>query len=62
MDDQQPTFKVIDRRPFNPDGTPREVPPEERPAKDIASSFSARDLSTPGTAGRASSFCSAKGT
>ncbi|HVS82668.1 MAG TPA: DUF1844 domain-containing protein [Pyrinomonadaceae bacterium] len=30
MDDQQPTFKVVDRRPFNPDGTPRELSPEER--------------------------------
>ncbi len=30
MDEQQPTFKVVDRRPFNPDGTPRELSPEER--------------------------------
>src|SRR5712692_7671900 len=30
MDDQQPTFKVVDRRPFNPDGTPRDLPPEEK--------------------------------
>jgi len=30
MDEEQPTFKVVDRRPFNPDGTPRDVPPEER--------------------------------
>ncbi len=30
MDDQQPTFKVVDRRPFNPDGSPRELSPEER--------------------------------
>src|SRR5712692_418860 len=30
MDDQQPHFKVVDRRPFNPDGTPRELSPEER--------------------------------
>ena len=30
MDEQQPTFKVVDRRPFNPDGTPRDVPPEEK--------------------------------
>jgi hypothetical protein len=30
MDEQQPTFKVVDRRPFNPDGSPRELPPEER--------------------------------
>jgi hypothetical protein len=30
MDEQQPTFKVVDRRPFNPDGTPRDLSPEER--------------------------------
>src|SRR5258708_35337208 len=30
MDDQQSTFKVVDRRPFNPDGTPRELSPEEK--------------------------------
>jgi len=30
MDEQQPTFKVVDRRPFNPDGTPRELSPEEQ--------------------------------
>lgn len=29
MDEQQPKLKVVDRRPFNPDGTPRDVPPEE---------------------------------
>ena len=32
MDEQQSTFKVTDRRLFNADGSPREVPPEERPA------------------------------
>jgi Domain of unknown function (DUF1844) len=32
MDEQQGTFKVTDRRLFNADGSPREVPPEERPA------------------------------
>lgn len=31
MNDEQTNFKVTDRRLFNPDGTPREVPPEERP-------------------------------
>jgi hypothetical protein len=30
MDEEQPTFKVVDRRPFNPDGTPRDLPPEEK--------------------------------
>jgi hypothetical protein len=32
MDDDQPVIKVVDRRPFNPDGTPRELSPEERKA------------------------------
>ena len=30
MSEEQPTFKVVDRRPFNPDGTPRELSPEEK--------------------------------
>jgi hypothetical protein len=40
MDDQQPTFKVVDRRPFNPDGTPRELSQEEkREAERVAESL-----------------------
>ena len=31
MSNDQPTYKVTDRRPFNPDGSPRDLPPEERP-------------------------------
>ena len=34
MSDEQPNFKVTDRRLFNPDGTPREVAPEEAPKPD----------------------------
>jgi hypothetical protein len=30
MAEEQPSFKVVDRRPFNPDGTPRELSPEEK--------------------------------
>jgi hypothetical protein len=30
MAEEQPTFKVVDRRPFNADGTPRELSPEEK--------------------------------
>src|SRR6476619_5540896 len=30
MSEEQPTFKVVDRRPFNPDGTPRELPEQEQ--------------------------------
>jgi hypothetical protein len=31
MNDDQPTYKVTDRRLFNADGTPRDLPPEEKP-------------------------------
>ena len=31
MDDEQTTFKVTDRRLFNADGTPRDLPPQETP-------------------------------
>ena len=32
MSEEQTNFKVTDRRLFNPDGSPRDVPPEEQPA------------------------------
>jgi hypothetical protein len=31
MNEEQVSYKVTDRRLFNPDGTPREVPEDERP-------------------------------
>ena len=31
MDEDQPNFKVTDRRLFNADGSPRDVPPDEKP-------------------------------
>ena len=31
MQEEQPNFKVTDRRLFNPDGSPRELTPEEKP-------------------------------
>ena len=31
MQEEQPNFKVTDRRLFNADGSPRELPPEEKP-------------------------------
>jgi hypothetical protein len=37
MDDEQPTFKVTDRRLFNADGSPRDLPPEEIPESKTAS-------------------------
>lgn len=36
MDEDQPNFKVTDRRLFNPDGSPREVPPDEKPEPVVA--------------------------
>jgi hypothetical protein len=36
MNEEQPTFKVVDRRPFNPDGTPRELSPDEKADSDAA--------------------------
>jgi len=41
MAEEQPTFKVVDRRPFNPDGTPRELSPEEQEAQQQADSKAA---------------------
>lgn len=36
MDDEQPNFKVTDRRLFNADGSPRDLPPEEKPEPKVA--------------------------
>jgi hypothetical protein len=36
MAEEQPTFKVVDRRPFNPDGTPRELSAEDEEAQEAA--------------------------
>lgn len=30
MSEEQPVFKVVDRRPFNPDGSPRELSEQEK--------------------------------
>jgi hypothetical protein len=40
MDDDQPVIKVVDRRPFNPDGTPRELSAEEKHAVEEAADSS----------------------
>ncbi len=50
MDDQQPTFKVVDRRPFNPDGTPRELSPEEKAEADRAAKGPVVDATQQATA------------
>jgi uncharacterized protein DUF1844 len=35
MDEEQPNFKVTDRRLFNADGSPRDLPPEEKPVPQV---------------------------
>src|SRR6476661_7459685 len=51
MDDEQPTFKVTDRRLFNADGSPRDLPPEEKPEAKVAvaaeAAAAARPAETP---------------
>jgi uncharacterized protein DUF1844 len=41
MDDEQPNFKVTDRRLFNADGSPRDLPPEETPEPKAAAAAAA---------------------
>jgi Domain of unknown function (DUF1844) len=41
MAEEQPTFKVVDRRLFNADGTPRELSEEEKAEADRAASAAA---------------------
>lgn len=36
MSEDQPNFKVTDRRLFNADGSPRDLPPEEKPEAKVA--------------------------
>jgi Domain of unknown function (DUF1844) len=47
MDEQQSTFKVTDRRLFNADGSPRDVPPEERPAPEAPKAEAAPKVEQP---------------
>lgn len=41
MAEEQPTFKVVDRRLFNPDGSPRELSEEEKAEADRAATAAA---------------------
>jgi len=50
MSEQQPTFKVVDRRPFNPDGTPRELSPEEKKEEDAKPTASDENAPKPAAA------------
>ena len=44
MNDDQPVIKVVDRRPFNPDGSPRELSAEEKQAAEAAADSSKSSL------------------
>ncbi len=43
MGEEQTNFKVTDRRLFNADGSPRDVPPEERAPEPVAAATAAPD-------------------
>jgi len=36
MNEEQPNFKVTDRRLFNADGSPRDLPPDEKPEPQVS--------------------------
>jgi hypothetical protein len=46
MSEEQTNFKVTDRRLFNPDGSPREVPPEEKAPVEVVASTSPAGIDT----------------
>jgi len=47
MQEDQPTFKVTDRRLFNADGSPRDLPPEEKPEPKAATAQEAAAAPAP---------------
>ncbi len=47
MNDEQPNFKVTDRRLFNPDGSPRDLPPEEKPEPKVEAQESVAETPQP---------------
>ena len=46
MSDEQPNFKVTDRRLFNADGSPRDLPPEEKSERETATAGLERETSS----------------
>ena len=54
MNEEQPNFKVTDRRLFNSDGTPRDVPPDEKPEPKLAPAPEPASASTPAVEASAS--------
>ncbi len=56
MNDEQPNFKVTDRRLFNADGSPRDLPPEAKSEPETSASALERETSpSAGTSTAASS-------
>ena len=53
MQEEQPTFKVTDRRLFNADGSPRDLPPEEKAEPAAAVSPEPAAAQTTGATGAA---------
>ena len=51
MSDDQPTFKVTDRRLFNADGSPRDLPPEEKPEPQSEPVAAPAETGSPASAG-----------
>jgi hypothetical protein len=51
MNDEQPNFKVTDRRLFNADGSPRELAPEEKSERETSASASEREITASADAG-----------
>ena len=47
MSEEQPTFKVTDRRLFNADGSPRDLPPEEKPEPQVVAAEQQAAASAP---------------
>jgi hypothetical protein len=47
MDEEQPNFKVTDRRLFNADGSPRDLPPEEKPEPQVSAAAEAATAAKP---------------
>jgi hypothetical protein len=47
MQEDQPTFKVTDRRLFNADGSPRDLPPEEKPEPKVVTTQEAAAAPAP---------------
>lgn len=60
MNDEQPNFKVTDRRLFNADGSPRELAPEEKSERETSASAPEREITASAGPGAATASSSDK--